>query len=145
MASAGERYIFWQEKINLDIEHMALEADQRTYVLEIFQELEPEHFRNGYNPSEELTNWIMEWLGRSESYNLSKTQMGQFVFSLSPAPLGPSLGLSYVDKCNCSKRSDWCDFLNGGPSSGCVAFCEEKSSRGCGTLLLYECDKDCEF
>lgn len=50
-ASARERYIFWQEKINLDIEHMALEADQRTYVLEIFQELEPEHFRNGYNPS----------------------------------------------------------------------------------------------
>lgn len=144
-ASPQQRYNYWYTKIQIDMNHMQLNTGQRAYVLEIFGQLSITDFQNQREPSKALTDWVTAWLVRAKDYQLSRNQMGQFVFSLSPAPLGPSVGLSYVDVCNCSSDSDWCDFLNGGTSSECTAHCDMKKSGGCGTMLLYSCDNDCTF
>jgi len=144
-ASPQERYDFWFQKIQLDLDYFEFDLEQRDFVLEIFDHLETLDFEANVKPKSSFTEWVIGWLQRSDQYGISRAQMGQFVFSLSPAPLGPSLGLTFIDQCNCSTESDWCDFLNEGPSSECTAFCEEESSRGCGTMLLYECDRDCTF
>lgn len=144
-ANPQQRFDFWYNKIQIDMDHMQLTGGQRAYVLEIFDQISPTDFNNGQLPSQEFTKWVRDWLSRAGDYQLSKNQMGQFVFSLSPAPMGPSVGLTYVDVCNCASDSDWCDFLNGGPSSECNAHCDMEKSSGCGTFLRYECDKDCTF
>lgn len=141
-ASPQERHDFWFQKIQLDLNYFEFDLEQREFVLEIFDQLDPSDFKPYAKPTRSFTNWVEAWLERAEQYGISRAQMGQFVFSLTPASLGPSLGLTFIDQCNCSTESDWCDFLNEGPSSECIAFCEEESSRGCGTMLLYDCDKD---
>lgn len=145
VASPQERYNYWLWKVELDLSYMQLNSDQCEFVLEIFDQLSPQDFNVEVEPSKAFSNWVLNWLDRADSFQLSRNQMGQFVFSLSPAPMGPSAGLSYVDQCNCSTESDWCDFLNGGPSSECSAYCDLEMSSGCGALFLYKCDKDCTF
>jgi|GEM_PF-3343592 len=144
-ASPQNRYDFWYSKIQVDMNYLDLNSTQREFVLEIFSQLSAQDFEEGQSPSPEFTAWLKDWLSRSTQFQLSKGQMGQFIYSLSPAPSGPSVGRGFVDRCNCSTESDWCDFLNNGPSSECNGTCDMESSRGCGALLLYDCDKDCSF
>jgi hypothetical protein len=142
VAEAEERYSFWVNKINLDIQQMQLSELQSEYLLRILTKVEIEDFGDSSIVEANFTQWVENWITNSDSVGLSMLQIGQIIFSASPAPLSPSLGLSLTDRCNCSKKSDWCDFF-GGPSTSCTGDCNQPSSRGCGTMWRYECDFDC--
>ncbi len=137
------RLNYWRSKIQVDMDYMGFTDRQRNYVLLLFQHLEVESFTDGVRPGQQFTRWMNDWMFNARHFGIGRRQIGQIVFSLSPAPIGPSIGHS--DACGCSEESDWCDFLNNGPSSSCSSACDYKKSRGCGTLLLYPCDKDCSF
>lgn len=142
-ANAPERYSFWFNKVKADLEYLNFNDAQSDYVIDLFQIVDVADFQFDHLIEHETRSDLEAWLNRADSYDLARRDLVSILLFLSPAQ--SSVGISSVDACGCSEESDWCDFLNHGPSSTCSASCDMERSRGCGTLLLYPCDKDCTF
>lgn len=151
-ATPIEQKDFWHFKINNTISGFEWSENQKQILTELQENLNSNWFEL---EDQSYTAFEQDWKERALRcfskrdlyYIVCTTNAFSITDNYSAFGLigssGGSIGPNDETKCECSEGSDYCGAPLGLVDLECKKGCELTTERGCGTLLLYDCDGTC--